>query len=115
MAAGQRLPVGPQHVLLRCPLWPCGDAALGPREWLRLGRTDLCLSAAYGGQLEVLQWLRAEGCPWSYGTCKHAVEQGHVEVLRWARENGAPWLAVTRDRAAAELGYTDDFGNLDFL
>ena len=34
-----------------------------------------------------------------------------VEVLRWARENGCPWTAATRDEAA-ELGYTDDFGNL---
>ena len=41
-----------------------------------------------------------------------AVYEGHVEVLRWARENGAPWRAATRDQAAAELGYTDGFGNL---
>ena len=33
-------------------------------------------------------------------------------MVRWARENGAPWRAATRDRAAAELGYTDDLGNL---
>ena len=33
-------------------------------------------------------------------------------MLRWARENGCPWIAQTRDRAAAELGYTDDLGNL---
>jgi len=30
----------------------------------------------------------------------------------WACENGCPWPAYTRDRAAAELGYTDDLGNL---
>ena len=35
-----------------------------------------------------------------------------MEVLRWARENGCPWDAVTRNEAAVELGYTDDFGNL---
>ena len=33
-------------------------------------------------------------------------------MLRWVRENGCPWDAFTRDKAAAELGYTDDFGNL---
>ena len=38
--------------------------------------------------------------------------KGHVEVLRWARENGCPWRPTDRDRAAAELGYTDDFGSL---
>ena len=34
----------------------------------------------------------------------------HVETLRWARANGCPWYAITRDQAAEELGYTDDFG-----
>ena len=62
--------------------------------------------------MEVLQWLRAEGCPWDWTTCQYAVQQRHVEVLRWARENGCPWHDYTRDRAAAELGYRDDFGNL---
>ena len=37
-----------------------------------------------------------------------------MEVLRWLRENGCQWCAVTRNRAAEELGYTDDFGNLEF-
>ena len=68
--------------------------------------------AAWGGHLEVLQWLRGEGCPWDMETCYEAVDKGHVEVLRWARENGCPWNAGTRYRAAAELGYTDDLGNL---
>ena len=60
----------------------------------------------------MLQWLRAEGCPWDWNTCHMAVYEGHVEVLRWARENGCEWDAWTRDEAAAELGYTDDFGNV---
>ena len=68
--------------------------------------------AAQNGHLEVLQWLRANGCPWDTDTCYHAVDQGHVEVLRWVRANGFEWDAETRDRAAAELGYTDDLGNL---
>ena len=68
--------------------------------------------AASGGNLELVQWLRGEGCPLDYNTCGWAVMQGHVEVLRWLRENGCPWNAETRDRAAAELGYTDYFGNL---
>ena len=59
-----------------------------------------------------MQWLRGEGCPWDWTTCRYTVNRGHVEVLRWVRENGCPWDAYTRDEAAAELGYTDDFGNL---
>ena len=45
-------------------------------------------------------------------TCFFAISKGDVEVLRWARENGCTWTAPTRDRAAVELGYTDDLGNL---
>ena len=68
--------------------------------------------AARSGNLELVRWLRGEGCPWDFNTCFNAVQQGHVEVLRWARENGCPWGPWTRDEAAAELGYTDNFGNL---
>ena len=70
------------------------------------------IDAADSGNLELVQWLRGEGCPWSWVTCRCAVDLGHVEVLRWARENGCPWIAWIRDEAAAKLGYTDDFGNL---
>ena len=94
-------------------------ASRGQLETLRWARengcdwnVDACLNAACGGHLEVLQFLRANGCPWDTWTCYMAVEYGHLETLRWARENGAPWLVQTRDRAAAELGYTDDLGNL---
>ena len=68
--------------------------------------------AAHSGNLELVKWLRGNGCPWSLHTCSDAVRQGHVEVLRWLRENGCPWDAAARDMAAAQLGYTDDFGNL---
>ena len=36
---------------------------------------DLCTAAAYGGQLEVLKWLREIGCPWdemSFGGRRYA-------------------------------------------
>ena len=62
--------------------------------------------------MELVQFLRGEGCPWDWNTCYWAVVKGHMEVLRWARENGCKWDAYTRDLAAAKLGYTDDFGTL---
>ena len=71
-----------------------------------------CSMAAANRRPQVLQWLRTKGCPWNYYTCYMAVHYGHVEVLRWIRENGCEWDADTRDRAAAKLGYTDDLGNL---
>ena len=68
--------------------------------------------AAESGNLELVQWLKYEGCPLDCRTSYLATKYGHVEVLRWVRENGCPWDAHYRNRAAAELGYTDDFGNL---
>ena len=65
--------------------------------------------AARGGNLDLVQWLRGEGCEWRIDTCHHAIKQGHVELLRWLRENGCPWHSVDRNEAAAKLGYTDDF------
>ena len=68
--------------------------------------------AASGGNLELVKWMRGEGCEWDLGTCQYAVDRGHVEVLRWARENGCSWTADIRDWAAEKLGYTDNLGNL---
>ena len=86
--------------------WLCGEGGFAMDE-------DVMRFAAMGGNLELIQWLRGEGCPWDSWACSQAVFHGHVEVLRWARENGCPWRVGDRDRAAAELGYTDDLGNLD--
>ena len=68
--------------------------------------------AARSGNLELVQWLRGEGCPWDEDTCYWAILYSRVEVLRWVRENGCPWTAYTLERAGEELGYTDDLGNL---
>ena len=68
--------------------------------------------AAMSGNLELVRWLRGEGCPWNMWTCAHASWRSHLEILRWLRANGCPWNAGTRDLAAAMLGYTDDLGNL---
>ena len=85
--------------------WLCGEGGFAMDE-------NVMGMAAHDGHLELVQWLRGEGCPWNWRTCHYAVQQSHMEVLRWLRENGAPWTAVDRDKAAAGLGYTDDFGNL---
>ena len=106
-----------------CPWdWSTCNAAAGHGQldtlcWARVNGCDwnagTCGCAARRGHLEVLQWLRTNGCPWDKWTCHNAVAYGHVEVLRWARENGCPWDTWVRDDAAAELGYTDDLGNLE--
>ena len=55
----------------------------------------MCLTAAQFGQLEALQWLRANRCDWNTFTCGAAAESGHLAVLQWARANGCPWDADT--------------------
>lgn len=45
------------------------------------------------GNLEVLQWLRAEGCPWTEMLNTDAATYGHLEVLKWCTANGCPWDA----------------------
>ena len=93
---------GPQEKLSQ--LWDedtCRCAAHGGHlelvKWLRANgcpwgvRTST--SAARGGQLEVLQWMRAQDppCPWDLSVCYYAALEGHLEVLRWARSQGCPW------------------------
>ena len=91
----------------------------GNLELMKWLRAEGCLwdkrtskEAARKGQLETLRWALENGCPGDNSVCHWAVLRGHVEMLRWAREFGCPWDPEIRDKAAAELGYTDDFGNL---
>lgn len=44
--------------------------------------------AARSGNLEMLQWLRANGCPWDKETTLAAAEGGHLEILQWAHAMG---------------------------
>ena len=48
----------------------------------------VCRWAAQKGYLEVLQWARANGCPWDEEVCTFAARGGRLEVLQWARANG---------------------------
>merc|ERR1711957_97881 len=50
-----------------------------------------CQEAAKGGHLEVLKWLREEGCPWDEVTCYVAAANNELGVLRWALENECPY------------------------
>ena len=59
-----------------------------------------CSMAAKQGDLEMLQWLHRNGCPWNEETCMCAAEKGHLEILQWARMNGCPWNERTCSLAA---------------
>ena len=58
---------------------------------LRSLPVQACGFAAELGHLEVLQRLRANGCPWDEDAVTNAASEGHLEVVRWAVEHGCPW------------------------
>lgn len=58
------------------------------------------MEAAGCGQLDMLRWLRGQGCEWNELTCTAAAWEGHLEVLRYAREHGCPWDELTCSSAA---------------
>ena len=69
---------------------------------------EICLCAAAGGHLDVLQHLHENGCPWDSETCHAAAAWGHLDMLKYAHENGCPWDGAACDEAAKH-------GDLDML
>jgi ankyrin repeat protein len=57
--------------------------------------TQTCAFAAGRGDLEMLKYLRGEGCLWNESTCEYAAKSGHLEVLKYVHENGLKFNAVT--------------------
>ena len=47
-----------------------------------------CQKMAEKVNVELLEFLRGEGCPWDKKTCSLAAENGHLECLKYAHENG---------------------------
>jgi hypothetical protein len=48
----------------------------------------LCRLAAQHGKLDILQWLRENGCFWDGETCANAAKGGHLDLLKWCRAKG---------------------------
>jgi hypothetical protein len=68
-----------------------------------------CTSAAGGGHLDVLQWLRDPvvhaphpPCQWDMRVSYEAAAEGHLELMQWARaqEPPCPWSQRTCSEAA---------------
>lgn len=93
-------------------------------EWLRAHHTEqqmdwrqcnVTLSAIESGKLEVLQWARANGCPWAnWRSMSLAAEKGHLDMIRWAR-NGqrlrsqvCPWGECTLKWWVRNYGASND-------
>jgi len=66
-------------------------------------------AAAAGGDLAILEWLRARECPFSARVCIAAAKKANYEVINWAREQlGCVLSSEVAATAAAE-------GHLGFL
>ena len=63
---------------------------MSEEEWKRYIVLRLCEEAARRADLEMLKALRAGGYPWSTSTCARAGAGGHLEVLNWLRAKGCP-------------------------
>jgi hypothetical protein len=61
----------------------CGDCYQPNEVWF----TRI---AAHHGHLELLQWMRAQGCPWDCHAVNEAATAKNVRILRWMAANGAP-------------------------
>jgi hypothetical protein len=82
------------------------QSVIGPEIHPEIADELTCAIAAMHGNLEFLQWLHANGCPWDSGTSSHAAKAGQLEILQWARTNGCPWDHHTC-RAAAMAGHLE--------
>jgi hypothetical protein len=98
----------PRSAMLRTPALAAWAWELPGFRSAASGQMELCSLAARGGHLPVLQWLRANGCPWDESTCEEAAGGGHLAMLQWANANGCPWDVSTSTSAAAG-------GHLDVL
>jgi hypothetical protein len=60
--------------------------------------------AAQCNKLAEVQYLHAQGCPWSLRLLEDAARGGHFELVRWCHKQGCPWKAKVMPHHAAESG-----------
>lgn len=67
---------------------------------------NVCASAAYGGHLEVLKFLRSSGARWDRHVAINAANGGHVHILEYAHEQGLRFsdddISATRHNSVCE-------------
>ena len=84
-----------RHIKPRLCKFAAGRGDLEMLKWLRAGgcpwNEQACSGAAWGRHLKVLKWLRAEGCPWHEDACSFAAAGDQQKVLEWLRKQGFPW------------------------
>ena len=59
--------------------------------WDERGGVRAIRDAASMGNLEMVKWMRENGCEWDCWTTGYAAGGGHIELLEWLREQNCPW------------------------
>ena len=44
-----------------------------------------------GCSIDVLKWMKENGCPLNEWTFKYAAQNGNLENMKWLKENGCPY------------------------
>merc|ERR1711977_664707 len=72
-----------------------GVAWRGGEDKQKLYDSDLMKLAAFQGSVETMKWLRSldPPCPWDRHSCLSAASGGHLEVLKWLKREGCPWTS----------------------
>ena len=65
-------------------------------------KVDLGFAALERGRLEVLKWLKREGCEFGSGAHNVTAEWGRIEILEWLRSEGYRFDESTCTAAACE-------------
>eukprot|EP00594_Rhizosolenia_setigera_P006674 CAMPEP_0178952780 /NCGR_PEP_ID=MMETSP0789-20121207/8043_1 /TAXON_ID=3005 /ORGANISM="Rhizosolenia setigera, Strain CCMP 1694" /LENGTH=305 /DNA_ID=CAMNT_0020633945 /DNA_START=64 /DNA_END=981 /DNA_ORIENTATION=- len=54
-------------------------------------KADLYDHAIWGNQLNVLKWLREQEVSWGVHTFRIAAKYGNLDILQWLHDEGCPW------------------------
>jgi hypothetical protein len=74
---------------------------------------SLCSAAAWLNKLELLQWLRAQGCPWELKTLLNDAAKGAgVPLLEWLRQCAPKHFSAAKASMLFHAGVT---GNLEVV
>nr|QBK90488.1 MAG: F-box domain and ankyrin repeat protein [Pithovirus LCPAC103] len=66
--------------------------------------SNICRIAAEGDHFEVLKWLHQWGYPLTEACCTNAAAHGNLDMLQWLRANGCDWNLTRCIIVAAERG-----------
>ena len=79
--------------------WAAKNGNLDILKWLKRNgcpwNEDTFTAAATHGNLENMKWLKKNGCHWKENTFYGAVENGNIENMAWLKENNCPCKGTT--------------------